>query len=141
MGQNNARITDPNMLIQAGIDPRTGLPLRMTDNKIAPIQKGDIKKQLRIMDEQNAVNRYTWTGLPQGLNGRLMERILYYKGQAALFMLQDKFYFLPYALSAPKDSTGIDVYGRYTGITPLPFNGTSNDGGGKDKPWIQGLIF
>ena len=141
MGQNNARITDPNMLIQAGIDPRTGLPIRMTDNKIAPIQKGDIKKQLRIMDEQNAVNRYTWTGLPQGLNGRLMERILYYKGQAAMFMLQGKFYFLPYALSAPEGSTGIDVYGRYTGITPLPFNGTSNDGGGKNKPWIQGLIF
>lgn len=141
MGQNNAKMIDPNMLIQAGIDPRTGLPIRITDNKITPIAKGDIKKQLRIMDEQNAINRYSWSNLPAGLNGRLIERILYYRGQGMFFMLQDKFYFLPYALSAPKDSTGIDVYGRFTGVTPLPFNGTSNDGGGKNKPWIQGLVF
>lgn len=136
MGNNNARMIDPALLIQAGFDPKTGLPRKMTDNKIAPIQKGDIKKQLRIMDEQNAVNRYTWYGLPQGLNGRLIERILYYRGQAAMFMLGGKFYFLPYALSAPEGSTGIDVYGRFTGITPLPFNGSV-----EGKPWIQGLTF
>jgi hypothetical protein len=52
-----------------------------------------------------------------------------------MFFLQDKFYFLPYAL----DGT-IDVYGRYNSVTPLPFNGSV---GGKDKedPWIQGLSF
>lgn len=55
-------------------------------------------------------------------------------------MLGDKFYFLPYTLSAPEGSTGIDVYGRYTGVSPLPFNGTANDGK-EDSPWIRGRIF
>lgn len=102
--------------------------------------KVDIKKSLRIMDEQDAVNRYTWYNLPKGLNSQLIERILYYRGQGMFFRLQDKFYFLPYALSAPEGSTGIDVYGRFTGVTPLPFNGTSNDGK-KDAPWIRGLVY
>lgn len=132
--KNNARLYDPSVLIAAGINPKTGLPLRFDDGKTC-VTKGDIKKQLRIVDEQNAVNRFTWYNLPAGLNGRLIERILYYKGQGAFFFLKDKFYFLPYAL----DGT-IDVYGRFMGITPLPFNGTSDDGG-KGKPWIQGLSF
>lgn len=139
MGKNNASMYDINTIIQAGIDPKTRLPIRMASCGTENI-KGDIKKNLRIMDEQNAINRYTWYNLPKGLNSQLIERILYYKGQGMLFMLQDKFYFLPYALSAPEGSTGIDVYGRFTGVTPLPFNGTSNDGK-KDSPWIRGLVF
>ena len=139
MGKNNASMYDLNTIIQAGIDPKTGLPIRMASGGAENI-KGDIKKNLRIMDEQNAINRYTWYNLPKGLNSQLIERILYYKGQGMLFMLQDKFYFLPYTLSAPEGSTGIDVYGRYTGVTPLPFNGTSN-AGKKDSPWIRGLVY
>lgn len=134
MSKNNAALYDPNILISAGIDPKTGLPIRM-DNSLSCIQKADIKKQLRIVDEQDAVNRFTWYNLPEGLNGKLMERILYYKGQAMLFSLDNKFYFLPYTL----DGT-IDVYGRFLGVSPLPFNGTANDGK-PDKPWIQGLTF
>lgn len=133
MSKNNAALYDPSILISAGIDPKTGLPIRFDDKGC--VQKADIKKQLRIVDEQNAVNRFTWYNLPEGLNGKLMERILYYKGQAMLFSLDNKFYFLPYTL----DGT-IDVYGRYLGVTPLPFNGTANDGK-PDKPWIQGLTF
>lgn len=135
---NNAAMYDVHTLIQAGIDPKTKLPIRMTDNRCN--LKGEIKKQLRILDEQNAVNRFVWYNLPKGLTSDLIERVLYYRGQGALFRLQDKFYFLPYALSAPKDSVGIDCYGRFTGITPLPFNGTSG-GGKEDKPWINGLIY
>ena len=135
---NNAAMYDIHTLIQAGIDPKTKLPIRMTDNRCN--LKGEIKKQLRILDEQNAINRYVWYNLPKGLTSDLIERVLYYRGQGALFRLQGKFYFLPYALSAPKDSVGIDCYGRFTGITPLPFNGTA--GGGKDdKPWINNLIY
>lgn len=134
MSKNNAKFYDPTLLIQAGIDPKTGLPLAFR-NAINCIQKADIKKQLRIVDEQDAINRYVWYNLPEGLNSRLMERILYYRGQAMMFFLKDKFYFLPYAL----DGT-IDVYGRFTGVTPLPFNGTSNDGK-EESPWIQGLKF
>ena len=134
MAKNNATLYDPNMLIQAGINPKTGLPFKF-EEPLDCVKKADIKKQLRIVDEQNAVNRFTWYNLPEGLNARLMERILYYRGQAMLFYLNEKFYFLPYAL----DGT-IDVYGRYLGVTPLPFNGTADDGG-KGKPWIQGLKF
>lgn len=140
MGKNNASMYDLNTIISAGIDPKTGLPIRMADSGKCGL-KDNIRKQLRVMDEQNAINRYSWYNLPKGLNGKLIERILYYKGQGMLFTLQGKFYFLPYALSAPEGSTGIDVYGRFTGVTPLPFNGTSNDGGGKDAPWIRGLIY
>lgn len=136
MAKNNAKMYDPNVAIAAGINPNTGLPYRMDAGKPCELQN-NIRKQLRVMDEQNAINRYTWTGTPKGLTGKMIERILYYRGQGMIFMLGDKFYFLPYAL----DGT-IDVYGRFTSITPLPFNGTANDGGeGKNKPWIQGLSF
>ena len=136
--KNNAAMYDVNSMVSAGIDPKTKLPVRMTEGKCT--LKADIKKQLRILDEQNAINRYTWYNLPKGLSSELIERVLYYRGQGALFRLQDKFYFLPYALQAPEDGSGIDCYGRFTGITPLPFNGTSG-GGKKDEPWIQGLTF
>lgn len=124
---------DTSTLISAGINPQTGLPIKMQDNIINCINKADIKKQLRILDEQDAVNRFTWYNLPSGLNSRLMERILYYKGQGMFFKLQDQFYFLPYAL----DGT-IDVYGRFTHVTPLPFNGKAQTGD-KEQPWITGL--
>ena len=135
MSKNNAKLYDLQMLISAGIDPKTGLPIALRNGGISCIKKEDIKKQLRIADEQDAINRYTWYNLPKGLNSRLIERILYYRGQGMFFKLDDKFYFLPYAL----DGT-IDVYGRFTGVTPLPFNGTANDGK-PDKLWIQGLTF
>lgn len=135
MAKNNAAIYDVNMLISAGINPKTGLPIAF-DNAIGCISKGDIKKQLRIIDEQNAINRFTWYNLPEGLNARLIERILYYRGQGMLFHMDGKFYFLPYAL----DGT-IDVYGRFMGVTPLPFNGTTHDGEEEKKPLIKGWTF
>lgn len=139
MGKNNAAMYDLDTVKQAGIDPKTGLPIRVANSESCHL-KNNIRKQLRIMDEQDAINRYTWYNLPKGLTSQLIERILYYRGQGMLFTLGGKFYFLPYCLSAPEGSTGIDVYGRYTGVSPLPFNGTSNDGK-NDTPWIRGKIF
>ena len=135
-GKNNARLTDPNALIQLGIDPKTGLPIKWMGGGDVAL-KSNIKRNLRIIDEQDAINRFTWYNLPPGLDGQLIERILYYRGQGAFFYMEanNKFYFLPYAL----DGT-IDIYGRFLGITPLPFNGTSTDGDKKPKPWITGLI-
>lgn len=127
------KMYDINALISAGIDPKSGLPLKFADNTINCLSKSEIKKQLRILDEQNAVNRFTWYNLPSGLNGRLIERILYYRGQGMFFKLKDKFYFLPYALNGT-----IDVYGRFTDVTPLPFNGKASPEG-KETPWITGL--
>ena len=127
-----ARIPDIQTLINAGIDPKTGLPLKMGAGAPAHL-KNDVKKLLRIIDEQDAVNRFKWYNLPDDLDGNLLERIIYYKGQAMFFKLNEKFYFLPYAL----DGT-IDPYGRYTGCTPLPFNGSTSDE--KQKVLIPGLV-
>lgn len=129
------KMYDVSSLIAAGIDPKTGLPLALHPHDVG--FKLNNKKLLRIMDEQDAINRFTWYNLPHGLNSQLLERILYYKGQAAFFYMKenDTFYFLPYALDG-----SIDVYGRFTSITPLPFNGSTNDGDtDKQKPWINGL--
>lgn len=120
-------------LIAAGIDPKTGLPAKLANSSQV---KESIVRQLRIVDEQDAVNRYVWFGLPHGINSNLIERILYYKGQGMLFYMEteDKFYFLPFALDG-----GIDVYGRYQSVTPVPLGNSSNED--KVKPWIQGLSF
>lgn len=121
---NNARMSDPSLLIKAGINPKTGLPLKFTSEIEKPELKKQIRMSLRVLDEQNAINRYVWYNLPSGIDGQLLERILYYKGQGAFFYIEslDKFFFLPYALNGT-----IDVYGRFKAITPLPFNGSSSD--------------
>lgn len=54
---NNAKLPDLTTLYQAGIDPKTGLPLKMTAGQKTRL-KEDIKKFLRLVDEQDAVNRY-----------------------------------------------------------------------------------
>lgn len=121
--------------IAAGMDPRTGLPKKAIDAPFA--LKESLQKTFRVVDEQDAVNRYVWHNLPLGLNSQMMERILYYKGQAIFFYLPrlEKFFFLPYAL----DGT-IDVYGRYQTVTPIAFaGGTTSDKNSKAKPWIPGL--
>lgn len=138
MAKNNAKIRNVKDLIKSGFDPNTGLPTKFVEGMDCRL-KEQIKAEVRKNDRQVAINRYKWTGLPEGLTSDLMERVLYYKGQGALFYMDanKKFYFLPYAL----DDT-IDVYGRFTGITPLPFAGgatTTEDG--KEKPWIEGLHF
>lgn len=133
MGTNNARLTDINLMIQAGIDPKTGLPLKFGGvNKCA--LKKQIKQVLRVQDEQTAVNRYKWHNLPSGLDGQLLERIIYYKFQGAFFYIKnlDKFFFLPYAL----DGT-IDVYGRYQGIRPVSFGGPTENEKDKKADWIS----
>jgi len=63
-----------------------------------------------------------------------MERITYYKGRGMFFYWNEKFWFLPFAPCG-----NIDVYGRYTKITPLPFNGTAEED--KAKPILDGLEF
>ena len=132
---NNAKLPNIEAMIAAGLDPKTGLPIKV--GNVAEGFKSHNKKLLRIMDEQDAVNSFKWYNLPNGLNQGLIERILYYRGQGLCFYMEtnDQFYFLPYAL----DGT-IDVYGRFTGVTPLPFNGqASTTKDNKEEPWIIGL--
>ena len=111
---------------------KNGMPPKM-GNK-GPALNLEILKSLRIVDEQDHVNKGKWYSLPISLTQRLMERITYYKGRGMFFYWNEKFWFLPFAPCG-----NIDVYGRYTKITPLPFNGTAEDD--KLKPILDGLEF
>ena len=115
MGRNNARLPDPALYIAAGINPKTGAPLRV--DAAAEGAKQDFKIALRIIDEQDAINRYKWFNLPCDLTSEELERLLYYKGQLCFFYMKelDRFFFMPFAL----DGT-IDFYGRYNRIHPVP---------------------
>lgn len=142
--KNNAVLFDPTLLIKAGINPKNGLPYKMGACDDSALFDA-YRKCFRIKDEQDAINTFVWYNLPKGLNSRLIERILYYRAQGMFFYMKenDTFYFLPYTLSSPDNGPGIDVYGRYRGATPLPFNGSTSSGegkDGKDKPWIVGLV-
>lgn len=121
-----ANLPDLQTLWQAGINPKTGLPLKFGGSKCA--LKEDIKKFLRLVDEQDAVNRYVWYNLPANITSQELERMLYYKGQLCLFYDKDleEFYFMPYAL----DGT-IDFYGRFNTIHPIPMTSGTEDKGNK----------
>lgn len=124
-------LPDIQTLLQAGIDPKTGLPIRMDVGDATKIKSG-VKAFLRIIDEQDAVNRGKWFNLPCNITGQELERMLYYRGQLAFFYFKelDEFYFMPYAL----DGT-IDFYGRFNTIHPLPFtNGTTEDKNKNSEP-------
>lgn len=116
-GQNNARYVNQdviNLYKSAGIDPATGLPLKSVQECAL---KSGLKTLLRIVDEQDAVNRYVWHNLPANLTSQELERMLYYKGQLCCFWepTLKEFFFMPYAL----DGT-IDFYGRYNSVHPVP---------------------
>lgn len=103
-------------IIAAGINPKTGLPYRLTTSS-SNVSKGDIKHFLRIIDEQDAVNRYVWFNLPTGISSQELERMLYYYGQLCFFYHKEtgEFYFMRCTLDG-----SIDFYGRWNRIHPLP---------------------
>lgn len=120
-------IKDIKLLVQAGINPKTGLPIKYSDigKQFNPKLKEDCRRFLRIIDEQRAVNRYTWYNLPASLSSQELERLLYYKGQLCFFYFKeiDEFVFMPYALDG-----NIDYYGRFNHIHPVPMNtGTTEE--------------
>jgi len=112
----------PNLepLIAAGIDPKTGLPRKVTASCKCHL-KDDIKIALRIIDEQQACVRYKWKGIPLNITSQELERMIYYRFQLALFRLEGKYYIMPYVL----DGT-IDYFGRFKTIHPIPFSNTDD---------------
>lgn len=121
--KNNARLIDPALLLQAGINPKTGLPIRLGDANDG-WRKEAIKQTLRTLDEQNAVNRYTWYNIPCNVSSQEIERMLYYRGQLVFFYFKelDSFFFMPYTLAGDsKDAINLDFYGRYKKVHPVPF--------------------
>lgn len=123
-------------LLAAGIDPRTGLPVKFTSGNKSCL-KDNVKRFLRLIDEQDACNRYVWYNLPCDLSSQEVERMLYYKGQLAFFYHEDtqKFYFMPYCL----DGT-IDFYGRYNRIHPVPMTSGTDDKNGKAQTELLSQI-
>lgn len=125
-----ARITPRELFRQAGIDPRTGLPIRLGLDDAA--LRNSIKMCIDVMDQQDAINAIQWYGCPLGLDGQMIERILYWRGQAVLFARevegQPKFFFLPFALEGE-----IDIYGRYVHVKPVKF------AAGKEEEFITNL--
>lgn len=116
MAQNRSFLPNLEPYFAAGINPKTGLPIKFGSPGNGAY-KDSVKKMLRIIDEQDAVNRYVWYNLPAHITSQDLERLLYYKGQLALFYMKetDEFYFMPYALDG-----GIDFYGRFNRIHPVP---------------------
>ena len=115
-GKKIPNIQDPNLYIQAGIDPKTGLPIKMETAGACNL-KQSIKMQLQIKDEQDAINRYKLSGQPFDLTSQDVERMLYYKFQLCMFYSKDldDFFIMPYALDG-----GIDFYGRFKQVHPIP---------------------
>lgn len=113
---------DPALYLQAGINPKTGQPTRSGSDDGSEDLFSSMKKIFRIIDEQDAVNRFTWYNLPLDITGQELERLLYYKGQLCFFYLKevDKFFCLPYALTS-EDDMSIDAYGRFIYVHPIPF--------------------
>lgn len=123
MGKNNAKLPDVETMIAAGIDPKTGMPINLI--KDGEEDKNFYRRLLRVVDEQDAINRYKWFNLPMDISSQQLERMLYFKGQLCFFYFEEveSFYILPFAL----DGT-IDLYGRFNRVHPIPFAaGTTED--------------
>lgn len=135
MGKNNAAIYDK---VLADTLKMTIKSKKVNDNTVLKYASSASKKEfaqiIRILDEQDAVNRYRWYNLPDGITSQELERMLYYKGQLAFFYYDvlKKFYVTPYAL----DGT-IDFYGRYNTIKPVPFSSGQDKKDEESKKYDQ----
>lgn len=98
-------------------------------NVLAAPYKEYWKRLLRINDEQLAIRRFKYFGNLPGLDYDLLERILYYRGECAIFYSPelDKMMTLPFCLEGE-----IDIYGRYKLVRMLSFTGTAEGDKKKD---------
>lgn len=89
-----------------------------------PISKSSSKDRRLLMSLLShkhmveTIERFEWRNLPPELPSDLIERVLYFRFKGALFMFNEKYYFLPFTLKGT-----IDSYGRYISITPVLFTG------------------
>ena len=127
MAKNSGKPFLPNLeaILAMGIDPKTGLPIKMGISGKKAGLKQAIKMQLRaLIDEPNAVNRYVWYNIPMDISSQFLERMLYYRGQLCFWYSKEleQFFISPYALEG-----NIDAYGRYQTIKPVPFTGGTDE--------------
>lgn len=104
------------LYLSAGLIPPKYSTSKPLDNVIACWREG-LYNALKIIDEQDAVNRYIFEDLPIDLSPQEIERLIYFKGQLAFFFDDNtqKFYLMPYALNGT-----IDYYGRFNTVRPVP---------------------
>lgn len=113
---------DLKTLLEAGIDPKTGYPIRLISGT-ADTLSADINKLFRVIDEQDAANSVHWEGLPMEMSGQELERLIYYKFRLGLFRNKDdgRFYFMPMVLDGD-----LDYYGRWKTVHPVPIVDSAN---------------
>ena len=90
-------------------------------NPISKSSSKDRRLLMAILSHKHMVEtieRFEWRNLPPELPSDLIERVLYFRFKGALFMFNEKYYFLPFTLKGT-----IDSYGRYISITPVLFTG------------------
>lgn len=114
--KNNAVLTNPEWFIQAGFDPKTGLPVKMPCDSVGIALKSNLERIIEVQDRQDAITRIVHYNLPN-ITSRELERLLYYKGQVIQFYFEPlgKFYYMPFAYEGT-----IDFYGRYNTVHPVP---------------------
>ena len=92
------------------------------ENYIVGVENFLVMKELK-----EYVARFEWKGLPKGLNGNIIETMLYYKGQLAFFRIGAQYYILPFVYTGQ-----INHYGIQEKLIPISFNGTVEDDKNKE---------
>lgn len=135
---NNAKMIDPNVYMAAGINPAAvhRPSARTTTAPIGTPLKDNLFLNLDRVDRQVAANRYRWKNLPVGMSSQDLERLLYFKGQLAFFYIEElnQYFILPYALNG-----GIDVYGRFISISPVPLATTGDSDSADIKSSVEAM--
>lgn len=120
MGKNNAYMPNVQPLIEAGLGKKTATAMGYeTECKTSPL-KENIRKLLRIKDEQEFVNKGCWYNTGLDMSSQEIERLIYYKGSLMFFPLEGKFYLMPYCLDGE-----LDYNGRYKYVHPVPIVGSA----------------
>lgn len=124
MKKSNMMFANDTFLKNSGMqfDMVTG---QLIPDKATPYHYDEIVENFQDLDFQDALARYRWYNLPSGLDGNMIERILYYRYKGIFLYIKEtgKLFFLPYTLGEKDGITGIDVYGQWQVATPIPFNG------------------
>ena len=122
-------------LYDLGIDPKTGLPLKM-ENNVSNLEMG-MRMILNRLDSTQTITRFKYKNLPKGLSGDIIERTIYYRGKCCIFYekTSERFYALPCTMG----KGGLDEYGRYRTAKPVLYQGGTFEDPDQDYEFINNL--
>lgn len=108
----------------------TQTDLKRTINPIHVHQpdKEEYKLVWTDFDLNQCCSRYTWAGLPNGILGWNVERMLYFRSSVCAFHFAGKVYILPYVVT----TKGITPTGFPASVHPITFNGMAVAGENDD---------